>query len=101
MAPLASIAEYRADKLKVTEPPNLAPSRVEIIGALEVLEDALEARQRKLNALENWRQMNVCSDISGAVTGRLLAVNEQRTAITVLQKTWSLLVHLRNASVRQ
>lgn len=99
MATLVNFADYLADKLKLTERRNLAPTKVEIVGALEVLEDLIEARQRKLNALKDGRQTNLCSDISENVTSRLRAINEQRSAIAVLQKTWSLLVQLRNTSV--
>lgn len=99
MATLVNFADYLADKLKITERPNLAPAKVEIVGALEVLEDLIEARQRKLNALKDGRQANVCSDISENVTSRLRAINEQQSAIAVLQKTWSLLVQLRDTSV--
>jgi DNA phosphorothioation-dependent restriction protein DptG len=101
MATLVNFADYHADKLKLTERPNLAPTKVEIVGALEVLEDLIEARQRKLNALKDGRQTNLCSDISENVTSRLRAINEQRSAIAVLQKTWSLLVQLRNTSVHR
>jgi hypothetical protein len=99
MATLVNLADYLAAKLKVTECPNLAPTKVEIVGALEVLEDVIVARQRKLYALKNGRQTNVCSDTSENVTSRLQAINEQRSAIAVLQKTWFLLVQLRDTSV--
>jgi hypothetical protein len=99
LATLVNFADYLADKLKITERPNLAPSKVEIVGALEVLEELMEARQRRLNALKNVRQTNVCSDPSKSVTNRLWAINEQRSAIAVLQKTWLLLVQLRDTSV--
>lgn len=99
VATLVNLADYLADKLKVTERPNPAPAKVEIVAALEVLEDLIEARQRKLDALRRGRQSNACSDTSDIVSNRLRAINEQRSAITVLQKTWRLLVHLHDNSV--
>ena len=99
MATLVNFADFRTDKLKITERPNLAPTKVEIVGALEVLEDLIQARQRKFNTLKNGRQTNVCSDTSENVTSRLQAINAQRSAIAVLQKTWLLLVQLRDTSV--
>lgn len=99
MAILVSFADYLADKLKITERPNLAPTKVEIVGALEVLEDLIEARQRKHDALKNVRRMYDRSDTSEKVASRLQVISEQRSAIAVLQKTWLMLVQLRDTSV--
>ncbi|MFO1132018.1 MAG: hypothetical protein U1E16_08415 [Hyphomicrobiales bacterium] len=99
MAILVSFANYLAGKLKITERPNLAPTKVEIVGALEVLEDLIEARQRKHDALKNVRRMYDRSDTSEKVASRLQVISEQRNAIAVLQKTWLMLVQLRDTSV--
>ena len=99
MGTLVNFADYLADKLRVTERPALAPTKVEVVGALEVLEELLESRQRKLNSLKTGRQTKECSDPSENVTSRLRVINEQKSAIAVLQKTWLLLVQLRDTSV--
>lgn len=101
MATIVNFADYLAEKVEITERPSLAPTKVEILGALEVLEDLIEARQRKLEAVRSGRQASERSDTSANVTSRLQAINEQRSAIAVLQKTWSLLVQLRDASVHR
>jgi len=101
MATLVDFTEYLADRLTVTQRPNLAPTKSEIVGALEVLEDLIESRQRKVNLLRSGQQTNECSDPSGNVTNRLRTINEQRSAIAVLQKTWLLLAQLRDTSVHQ
>ena len=98
MATLVNFADYLVGKIKITERPNLSPTKVEIVGALEVLEDLIEARQRKLNALKSGRLTNEYSDTSKNVTSRFQFINEQRNAITVLQKTWLLLMQLRDTS---
>lgn len=96
MATLVNFADYLVGKIKITERPNLSPSKVEIVGALEVLEDLIEARQRKFNALKGGRLTNEYSETSKNVTSRFQFINEQRNAITVLQKTWLLLMQLRD-----
>lgn len=98
MAAIVNFADYLVGKIKVTERPSQASTKVEIVGALEVLEDLIEARQRKLNALRSGRQTNEYSETSKNVTSRFQFINEQRSAITVLQKTWLLLMQLRDTS---
>ena len=98
MAALVDFTEYLADRLRGTQRANLAPAKSEIVGALEVLEDLIESRQRKVNSLRSGQQTNECSDPSGNVSNRLRTINEQRSAIAVLQKTWLLLVQLRDTS---
>lgn len=98
MAALVDFTEYLADRLRGTQRANLAPAKSEIVGALEVLEYLIESRQRKVNSLRSGQQTNECSDPSGNVSNRLRTINEQRSAIAVLQKTWLLLVQLRDTS---
>ncbi|MFO1131994.1 MAG: hypothetical protein U1E16_08295 [Hyphomicrobiales bacterium] len=90
------LSNYLAARSRPPRRGSLLPSRSELDDSLEILDALIEARQREFLTLLKSSRPCEGTDTTNNVTHRLRILNEQRSAIAVLQKTRRLLAQLRD-----